>query len=54
MCDYVLKDIRNPAYKIKEIVFLKYYKDIAVSYKKIKEMSSTGHIQNKRVRLWKE
>jgi carbamoyl-phosphate synthase large subunit len=51
ICDYVLKGVRNPTYKIKKNVFLRYSKDLAVSYKKIKEMSSMGHVQNKRVRL---
>jgi len=51
MCDYILKGVRNPTYKIKEIVILRYLKDIVVSYKKIEEMTSTGHVQNKRIKL---
>lgn len=50
-CDYISKGIRNPHFDIKEIVILRYWKELTVSYDKIREMEKIGFIQNEKVEL---
>ena len=51
ICDYILKDIRNPECDIKEIVILRYWKELVVSYYKIEEMKLKGFISNEATEL---
>lgn len=46
ICDYIFKDIDDPHFDIKEIVILRYWKELVVSYDKIKEMKSNGFVYN--------
>jgi carbamoyl-phosphate synthase large subunit len=51
ICDYISKGITNPHFEIKEIAILRYWKELLVSYDKIKVMKSEGFIQNEGVEL---
>jgi carbamoyl-phosphate synthase large subunit len=51
VCDYLSKGIANPFFKIKEIVILRYWNEIAVDYEKIRKMESTGFIENDGINL---
>ena len=51
ICDYILKDIRNPEYDIKEIAILRYLKELVVNYNKIEEMKLKGFISNEATEL---
>ena len=46
ICDYISKGIQNPCFKIKEIVILRYWKEIVVDYQKIRKMECEGFIEN--------
>jgi carbamoyl-phosphate synthase large subunit len=51
ICDYIFRGIKKPTYKISEIVILRYWKELVVSYDKINEMRSNGFIRNRKVEL---
>ncbi len=51
ICDYIYRDIKNPFLKIKNIVILRYWKELVVSYDKIEEMKADGMVCNKEGRL---
>jgi carbamoyl-phosphate synthase large subunit len=51
ICDYLSKDIQNPSFKIKEVVILRYWKEIVVECAKIAKMESDGFIENEGVDL---
>jgi carbamoyl-phosphate synthase large subunit len=51
ICDYISKGITNPQFEIKEITILRYWKEIVVSYDKIRGMKSEGFVQNEKVEL---
>lgn len=51
ICDYISKGITNPHFEIKEIVILRYWKELPVSYDKIERMKSEGFIQNEDIEL---
>jgi carbamoyl-phosphate synthase large subunit len=51
VCDYIFKGIKNPSFKIKEVVILRYWNEIVVDKEKIRKMESDGFIENDRVRL---
>jgi len=44
ICDYLFKGIKEPEFRINEIVILRYWKEIAVSYDKIKQLASNGFL----------
>lgn len=46
ICDYIFKGISNPHFEINEIVILRYWKELVVSYDKIKKMESNGFVYN--------
>jgi carbamoyl-phosphate synthase large subunit len=46
ICDYFLKGIKHPSFNIKEIVILRYWKEIVVDNAKIRKMESDGFIEN--------
>jgi carbamoyl-phosphate synthase large subunit len=47
ICDNIFKGIRNPEYNIKEIAILRYWKELAVDYERINEMTEKGFTSNK-------
>jgi len=51
ICDYIFKGIDNPHFEIKEIVILRYWKELVVSYDKIEEMKANSFLYNKGVKL---
>jgi len=51
ICDYIFKGIDNPHFEIKEIIILRYWKELVVSYDKIKEMKSKGFVYSEGVEL---
>ena len=51
ICDYIFKGVDNPLFMIKEIVILRYWKELVVSYDKIKGIESKGFIYNEGVEL---
>ncbi len=51
ICDYIFRGIDNPHFEIKEIVILRYWKELVTSYDKIKEMESNGFVYNNKVEL---
>jgi len=51
ICDYIFKGIDNPHFEIKEIVILRYWKELVVKYDMIKEMKLNGFIHNKGMEL---
>jgi len=46
VCDYLLKGIKTPYFKIKEIAILRYWKELVVDYAKIRKLESEGFIEN--------
>lgn len=51
ICDYIFTGMDNPHFEIKEIVILRYWKELVVEYDMIKKMKSNGFIHNKRMEL---
>ena len=51
ICDYLLKGIRNPSINIREVGFLRYWKEIVVDYAKIRKLESDGFLENDGVDL---
>ena len=51
ICDYIFTGIDNPHFEIKEIVILRYWKELVIEYDMIKKMKSNGFIHNKRMEL---
>lgn len=51
ICDYIFKGIDKPHFEINEITILRYWKELVVSYDKIKEMKSKGFVYNEGVKL---
>jgi len=51
VCDYISKGISNPRFEIKPIVILRYWKEMVVSYDKIRQMKEDGFVQNHKVEL---
>ena len=51
ICDYILKGVKKPSFNIKEMVFLRYWKELAVSYNKIDEMKKEGSVRNRKIKL---
>jgi carbamoyl-phosphate synthase large subunit len=49
--DYILKGITNQHFEIWEIVILRYWKELPVSYDKMERMKSEGFIQNEDIEL---
>lgn len=52
ICDYIFKGIDNPHFEIKEIVILRYWKELVTSYEKIEEIKSNHFVYNNGVELW--
>ncbi len=46
ICDYLSKGVQNPLFKINEVAFLRYWKEIVVDYSKIRKMETDGFIEN--------
>jgi carbamoyl-phosphate synthase large subunit len=51
ICDYISKGIRNPFFKIREVVILRYWNEIVVETEKIRKMESDGFIENDGINL---
>ena len=51
ICDYIFKDVKNPKYNIKEIVVLRYWKELVVGYGKVEEMKLKGFVSNEEAEL---
>jgi len=51
ICDYIFKGIKEPEFRINEIAILRYWKELVVSYDKIKQMSSNGFLSEEGVDL---
>ena len=51
ICDYIFKGIKNPHFEIEEIVILRYWKELVVSYDKVNRMKSEGFLYNEGAKL---